>query len=570
MASGGSAPFQPIAPAASSQTPRKAGGNACWLEVCAPFIVEDAQLGVSTEIILTSDTFTGQRGHEDPASATDYEILLYDASGSPVGTGGMAKKLTVQALRTTVIPVRALIGSRDRFWGGMKIRLRPQGGLHASDLFSSAFVRWLTKDSFDNVHANPDPRQWQNTKSYFYSMPFPSLSDYDCVFSLFNPNQETSAGKIVCRDHDGRVFGEQRYELKPHTSLAFNLNSGTSVDEPWARATARKHAGAGLLAIINDEGRAKGFGYLMIRAHDRERFSVEHPIHQGMISPRPAPEPFDAEGQFKARNVLYTPLLFREAKLGGVTFESRCYFGSGLSIEDAQWFYPFATDSQGEAVWSTAKDERAQPLFPHRQFKRGVIRLGSGESCSIDFTRLSLKPGFSGGLGVAVSPDTSHTLLKLELRVPAWGAHAFTHFRPGLRSARLYQKPAERGGLVSDYIVSGARLFAGKGSSQYDEIVGVINIDDQGIEAEPTLELFGQRGLLARLPLGKVPPFACRHYVLSNLVGKPVEWDQLTMRLVDDRAVLLMSAVHLDYARREIALDHGSDRFSTFLDYDCS
>jgi len=30
-----------------------------------------------------------------------------------------------------------------------------------------------------------------------------------------------------------------------------------------------------------------------------------------------------------------------------------------------------------------------------------------------------------------------------------------------------------------------------------------------------------------------------------------------------------MSAVHLDHERRDLALDHGSDRFSTFLDYGC-
>jgi len=43
----------------------------------------------------------------------------------------------------------------------MKIRLRPRGRepMPASDLFSSAFVRWQTKPSFDNVHANPDPLQ---------------------------------------------------------------------------------------------------------------------------------------------------------------------------------------------------------------------------------------------------------------------------------------------------------------------------------------------------------------------------------------------------------------------------
>jgi hypothetical protein len=30
-----------------------------------------------------------------------------------------------------------------------------------------------------------------------------------------------------------------------------------------------------------------------------------------------------------------------------------------------------------------------------------------------------------------------------------------------------------------------------------------------------------------------------------------------------------MSVVHLDYLRRDLAMDHGSDRFSTFVDYPC-
>src|SRR5947209_6082384 len=46
-------------------------------------------------------------------------------------------------------------------------------------------------------------------------------------------------------------------------------------------------------------------------------------------------------------------------------------------------------------------------------------------------------------------------------------------------------------------------------------------------------------------------------------------YEPLSLRLVDERATLLMSSLHLDYVRRDIALDHGSDRFSTFLDYSC-
>jgi hypothetical protein len=44
----------------------------------------------------------------------------------------------------------------------------------------------------------------------------------------------------------------------------------------------------------------------------------------------------------------------------------------------------------------------------------------------------------------------------------------------------------------------------------------------------------------------------------------------LTLRLIDKRATLLMSVMHLDYVRRDSLLDHGSDPFSTFCDYGCA
>jgi hypothetical protein len=321
--------------------------------------------------------------------------------------------------------------------------------------------------------------------------------------------------------------------------------------------------------VTNDEGTAKGFGYLMIKQPARERFSVEHPIHQGVFKPRPAVVPFDASGQFRAKNVLYSPLLFRAKRVGAITLESRFYLGTGLPLEAALWLYPFATNGEGEVVWSAMKDAKLTSHLPAAQMERGVIRLASGQSCALDFKQLTLTPNFSGGLAIAVSPDTTHTLMKVEVRVPEWGAHAFTHFRPGLRSARAYQTPRQRGGLATDYIISGARVVKQKSEILGDELIGVMNIDDQGAAGRPALELFGSRGLLARLQLGAIPPFACCHYLLSELIAGAADDGLLSLRLVDERATLLMSAVHLDYARRDLALDHGSDRFSTFLDYGC-
>jgi hypothetical protein len=555
-----------------AQSAPSSNNQSCWLEVCAPFIVEDPGRRVQSEIVLTSDTFAGARGHEDGADSTDYEIYLYDATGKAIGAGGIARKLNVPAMRTTVIATRDLVGETKSFWGGMKIRLRPRcrETMHASDLFSSAFVCWRTAASLDNVHANPDPRQWQNTESFFYSMPFPSLADYECLFSLFNPNDQRSAGEIVMFDPNGKRIVAQRYDLRPHASLLFDLNAGAFGADPWlARATGKaRNKSSGLLGVTNEQGTAKSFGYLMIRQNARQRFSVEHPIHQGIFKPKPSVSPFDANNQFKAKNVLYTPLVFKSKRIGDLTLDSRFYFGTGLPLEEAQWFYPFAVDAEGEVAWSAMNDAKLAECLP-TQTERGLIKLASGQSCALDVKQLALPQNFSGGLGVAVSPDTTHTLLKVEVRVAEWGAFAFTHFRPGLRSARSYQKPKQRGGLATDYIVSGARLVRSKNSAQLDELITVLNIDDQGLEAHPVVELFGARGLITRIQLGAVVPFACRHFLLSKLIEGEANHETLTLRLVDERATLLMSAVHLDYGQRDIALDHGSDRFSTFLDYGC-
>jgi hypothetical protein len=551
----------------------------CWLDVCAPLVIEDEERGLGAEIILTSNTFAGPRPNQDGADVTEYEIYLYDAAGQAVGAGGEPRRLTAPAMRTTVIAARDLIAGEigRKFWGGMRIRLRPRckGTTRAGDLFSSAFNRWQSASSFDNVHAHPDPPHLQNTESYYYSMPFPSLADYECVFSLFNPYDELSSGEITLHDPFGEKVIIRRYELKPHASLIFDLNSNRfSGDsrQPVSveKAASKQNRNHGLLAVTNDRGTVKNFGCMMIQQNSGGRFSVEHPLHQSVFKPRPSVVPFDAQNQFKAKNVLYTPLLFHQKKIGkgALTLESRFYLSAGLPIEETQWFYPFAVDGDGNATWSSIRDEKLSAGLPG-QTDQGVIKLSSGQSCALDFNRLSLGPGFAGGLGVAVSPDTTHTLLKIEVRALEWNAFAFTHFSPGLRSARTYQKAEPRGGLTTDYIVAGARIVKGKNSARRDELIAVLNIDDQGLEGRPAVELYGPGGLIKRLSLGVIPPFACRHFLLSELLAGEAEYEALTMRLVDERATLLMSAVHLDYARRDLALEHGSDRFSTYADYSC-
>jgi hypothetical protein len=569
--------------APSFQTYSPAGGKSsgCWLDVCAPFIVEDADAGIHTEIVLTSDTFVGAKGHHDGADATEYEIYLYDSEGKAFGLEGIAKRLVVPAMHTTVCSLRDILGAGKSFWGGIKIRLRPKARvpMHASDLFSSAFVRWKTESSFDNVHANPDPLQWQRPDSFFYSMPFPPMAHYQAVFSLFNPYAERSLGNITLYDPLSSKLREVPYELKPRSSLLFDLRQGKFINDArrafgWSdqqnlRDPKPLNPDGGTIAVTNQQGSVKGFGYLIIKRAGGGRFSVEHPIHQAPFKPAATPAPFDTAGRFKAKNILYTPLLFHSKSIGDVTLESRFHFSSGAPLEEFLWLNPFITDANGNVAWQVTPETKLPATIPAKQIERGVIKLGGMQSCVLDCADLPLPKTFAGGLSLAVAPTTNHTLMKIETSVKEWGAHAFTHFRPGLQSARGYQTPKSRGGLATDYIASGARLETNSNRIVRDELIGVMSIDDRGVNGRPALEIFTSRGLLTRIDLGEVPSFGCRHYLLSELSSGTIGPHDLSLRLIDEQATLLMSVLHLDYVRRDIAIDHGSDRFSTFNDYNC-
>jgi hypothetical protein len=370
------------------KVPTMSGQN-CWLDLCAPFIVEDHQSGIHSEIVLTSDTFIGKNGHEDHADSTDYEIYLWDVTGKPVGVDGVAKRLTVPAMQTTVIPVREILGDGENFTGGMRVRLRPKSRepMHASDLFSSAFVRWSTKNSFDNVHANPDPLEWQRPEGFFYSMPFPPLKDYECVFGLFNPYGDTSSGSLFLHDSTGRKVREVFYDLKPHASRFFDLRTGK-----WISDVTGAFAGTamglstsetkpvtedgGTIAITNQQGSVKSFGYLAIKRPGKQRFSIDHPIHQSPFDPIKSAEPFDEAGRFKAKNILYTPLAFHSKKIGGVTLDTRFHLSSGAPIEEFLWLNPFLTDSTGEVVWLAKSDADLPASISRKQVSRGVDQAG--------------------------------------------------------------------------------------------------------------------------------------------------------------------------------------------------
>ena len=558
--------------------------SSCWLDVCAPFLIQDTAAGIESEIVLTSDNFIGATGYADGADATEYEIYLYDSEGRPFGADGVARRLAAPAMQTTVIPIRDLVGPNTSFWGGMKIRLRPKTRTptHASDLFSSAFVRWKSNDSFTNVHANPDPLQWQRPDSFFYSMPFPPLTAYDCVYSIFNPYDDPSTGTLTFYDQFGNKLRELPYNLKPHSSALIDLQRGDYTNEIQPLFTTQSKrsdsnhampggAGGGTIAVTNRSGSVKNFGYLLMKQTTGPKFSIEHPIHQSPYKPAAARLPFDSQNRFKAQNILYTPLVFRSKKIGGLTLESRFHLSSGAPVEEFLWLNPFITDDSGKVAWQTGDGAKLPSSISEKQIERGAIKLGGQQSCIFECSRLdSLPKGFSGGLSLAITPLTNHTLMKVEVLAVEWNATAFTHFRPGLASARLYQKPASRAGLATDYIVAGAGLASKSGKVTRDEIIGVMNIDDKSIAGNPTLEVFSSKGLLARVRLGEVPAFSCRHYLLSQLLSEKIAPSDLSLRLIDEQATLLMSVLHVDYKRRDLAADHGSDRFSTFSEFTCS
>ena len=552
--------------------------STCWLDLCAPFIIEDPVRGLHSEVVLTSDTFVGSKGHADRLDATEYELRLFDAAGTPIGNNGPTAKLEVAAMQTTVIALRDLLPARKSFWGGLRVRVRPlaRQPMHASDLFSSAFIRWQSDSSFTTVHANPDPREWQRPDSFFYSMPFPPLEDYDCVYSIFNPYDESSAGDLTLYDRFGTPLRKLSYNLKPHSSVVVDLTTGDFArDLEETFAVRRKDevmlggAKGGSVAVTNRPGTVKNFGYLLIKQSGSPRFSIEHPIHQPPYNPAPARVPFDSAGRFKAQNILYTPLIFRSKKIGGVTLETRVHLSSGAPVEEALWLSPFITNEKGEVVWQAGKGCTFPPSIPKTQLEHDSIRLPGQQSCILDFSQLNLPKNFSGGLSLAITPLSNHTLMKVEVKATEWNATTFTHFRPGLAAARSYQKPAAREGLATDYIVSGASLKTNKNKIVRDEIIAVINIDDRAITGNPTLELFTSSGLANRVNLGPVPAFSCCHYLLSTLLTERIAATDLSLRLVDEQATLLMSVLHLDYVRRDIAADHGSDRFSTYSEFTC-
>jgi len=87
----------------------------------------------------------------------------------------------------------------------------------------------------------------------------------------------------------------------------------------------------------------------------------------------------------------------------------------------------------------------------------------------------------------------------------------------------------------------------------------------------PKLQLFGASGLVAEKQLGDFPPLACRHLLVSELFPEAQSDPEhpFTIRMQVANAMMIVSALHLDYVKRDLALEHGSDRHSTFQDFKC-
>jgi hypothetical protein len=551
----------------------------CWLSTCIPLVVEDPAIGLSTEIILTSNSFDGIDGHTDPSHSTDYEISLYDPAGKLVSAGGAGKplRLNVPAMRTTVIRCADLVGAGRPFWGGCRLRMWAKGKrpTYVSDLFSAAYVRWNYRESFDALHSQPDPLQLQQAETFYSCIPFPNLEEFSCTLSVFNPYEAASSGRIILHSQDGDRRIERPYRLAPFQTTLLSLNldakpapaNSISSHVACSRQDIKK---GGSITIENDAGTVKNFSFLMIKGKANNAFSAEHTIHQTNYSVERHESPFRPDRSFKARGWVYTSFIFNRAEMAGLNLSSRVYLSAGRPLEDALWLLGYATDAMGEIRWTTRSDDDLGSSIATSFLDRGAIRLQPFQSCELDFERLAVDTGFAGGLGIAASSRTSHVLKKIEVRVNNWGTSAFSHFRPGSLSARELQAIEPRGGLVSDYLVTDARVRRSGTGMENDCLVAVFNIEEDHA-GNPTLEVFGSDGFIARRSLGRLPEVASRYFLLSQLFPQLAERGPgpCTLRLIDESAVVTLSALHIDYKRRDVSIDHGSDRFSTHIDYDC-
>jgi hypothetical protein len=579
FASAQTATSHPLAKLAGIADPRpKVAPDACWLDVAAPFVLSDPNLGIKTQFVLTATCFPGVDGYRDPNNQTAYQMLLYDAKGNEIKLDSNGR-IDIPALHTTLVELDEL-AHRQQFWGAGRIRLAPTAGQvsHAGDLFSAGFTRWQTASNFDNVHAHPAAPQ-QAIGHYNYSMPLPAMSEYHLMFSLFNPADDVSEGDIRVVNRMGQTIASKPYHLEPHHTFLYSLEDLSNFDNPAEGLAITplkepKLADGGVVVVHNTTDKV-AFAYTMMRGRTGGTFTVEHPLHfSSDVEVKPARQtPYGPNQSFPAMALLYTPLLFRGKQIGGLTLDSRFYLSASRWVEEALWLMPFVTTGDGNIGWVSNKDEhfpdRVQPAALTDQ---GVLRLEAFQSVKMEAAGLPLPDSWSGGLGVATIPGTSHSLLKAEVRVREWNRAAFTHFRPGGAPASKYKLADERGGVATDYIVTDVQIRRDGNVPKRDSVLAVMNIEFQHeVTGTPKFQLFGPNGLIAEKSIGEFPPLACRHLLLSEVFpGVQTEPEHpVTVRMVEQNAMMICSAVHFDYDRRDLALEHGSDRHSTFTDFKC-
>jgi hypothetical protein len=569
----------PLSGVLQGTTPKQVvAPDACWLDVAAPFVTNDPALGITTQLLMTATCFPGVDGYRDANNQTAYQILLYDAKGKeiPLDNGG---RYDIPALHTTMVDLTEMAHGKQ-FWGGARIRTAPSANQvnHSGDLFSAGFVRWQTASNFDNVHAHPAAPQ-QAMGHFNYSMPFPSLSEYHCMFSLFNPNDTESEGTIRIVDRMGQTVVERPYKLVPHTTLLYSIETLKNYETP-AEGLAlspleEKKLSDGGVIVVHNTTEAVAFAYTMMKSRQGGTFTVEHPLHysaDGAVKPART-NPYDEKHNLPVQGLVYTPLMFNGLRIGDVELSSRFYLSSSKWLEEALWLMPFVTNAQGNIAWVSNKDDnfptRVQPAALTNQ---GLVRLEAFQSVRIDANALPLPAGFSGGLGLGTIPLTSHSLKKVEVHVKDWNRSAFTHFRPGGQFHKKYRLADGRGGVATDYIVTDCQVRGKAGKRERDAILAVMNIEFQEEHTgSPRIQLHGPSGLIAEKNIGEFPPLACKHFLVSELFPgvQTTPEHPVTVRMIDENAMMVVSAVHLDYDRRDLALEHGSDRHSTFNDFKC-
>src|SRR5580700_1981883 len=90
-----------------------------------------------------------------------------------------------------------------------------------------------------------------------------------------------------------------------------------------------------------------------------DSFTVEHPLHfSADAAVKPAREtPYGPNRSFPASALLYTPLLCRGMRVGGLQLDSRLYLSSSRWVEEALWLMPFATTGDGQIAWVSNRDD---------------------------------------------------------------------------------------------------------------------------------------------------------------------------------------------------------------------